>query len=220
MNSKLANSKLANKPKGFRNDHLRIIIFVIVALLHLIIIFLVVFEVEIDISLPEPIAGVMKLIDVEERIPERPPPEIPHTNTFETIAETMIETDEPPPEEVYLPIPTPEPAPIAPEPEVIEYLRQHLVSVLPVLPDDEIKRATIYPPIPQRSGLEGMVALDLFIDRYGVVQSVVVLREEPPGRGFAQAAVNAFRNIRGRPAEANGEAVAIRFRYNIHFTIK
>jgi protein TonB len=128
---------------------------------------------------------------------------------MEAIAETMIGTDETPP-----PINLGYRAP-----EQIDYLPQHKISILPVLPEDQIVRATIYPPIAQRSNIEGVVYLELFIDPQGNVRDVRILRETPQGRGFGEAAVNAFKGIRGKPAQANGAAVAVRYRYNINFKL-
>ena len=128
--------------------------------------------------------------------------------------QTMIETDTPPPPPVIAPVQE------YVEPEQIEYLPQHRITQVPVLPEDEIRRATVYPPIAQRSNIEGVVYLELFIDRQGNVQNVRILRENPPGRGFGEAAVRAFRGIRGKPAESDGVPVAVRYRYNINFTLR
>jgi protein TonB len=203
----------------FRTSRVRIVSFAAVAVLHLTLLLFVVFNVKIGVVSEEPIAGVMKLVDVQEHIPpppppERPPPEIPETNTQDAIAETMIETDEIPPSVIY------EYTPVVPIPEQIEYLPQYRVSVLPVLPDADIRRAVIYPEIARRSNIEGTVYLELFIDAQGNVRDVTILRENPAGRGFGEAAVNAFRGIRGKPAEANGIPVATRFRYNLNFVLR
>jgi len=171
---------------------------------------------ETSVRTPEPVAAVMRLVDVQEVLPPPPPPELPPEIpriTDEAIAEIMIETDEPPP-----PV-------IAPPrhhafPEQIEFLRLHQISVHPVLPEDEILARIVYPPIAQRSNIEGLVILELFIDRHGNVRDVRVLREDPPNRGFGEAAINAFRGISGKPAEANGEPVAVRFRYDLRFQLR
>ena len=197
----------------FNTTRIRLISFIAVAILHILLLLLVVFRVEIAALIEEPVAGVMKLVDVKEELPPPPPektPELPQTNTMENIAQTMIETDEPPP---------PPSAPVQQYTEQVEYLPQHKISVLPVLPDDEIRRAMVYPPIAQRSGIEGRVFLELFIDRQGNVRDVRILREDPPNRGFGEAAINAFKGIRGKPAEANGEPVAVRYRYVISFKL-
>jgi len=121
-----------NKAETFNIGRVRFLTFAAVAILHVLIILLVAFNIETIIAIPEPVAGVMKLVDVEEKIlpPERPVETV--TNTIETIAETMIETDEaPPPPVVYT---ESVPVPVSP-PEEIKYLQQHLVTSLAVLPD-------------------------------------------------------------------------------------
>ena len=207
-----------SRAETFNIGRVRVLTFTAVAILHVLIILLVAFNIETIIAVPEPVAGVMKLVDVEERIPPPPerPPE-PITNTMETVAETMIETDEaPPPPVVYT---EPVPVPVAP-PEEIVYLQQHLVTSLAVLPESEILRAVVYPPIALRSGIEGTVYLELYIDRNGNIRDTIILRENPPNRGFGEAAVNALKGLKAQPAEANGVPVASRLRYNYTFKIK
>jgi protein TonB len=201
----------------FNLGRVRFLIFAAVAILHVLVIMLVAFNIETFIAEPEPIAGVMKLVDVQERIPPPPerPPE-PVTNTIETIAETMIETDEPPPPPVLYTDAAPAPSPV----EEIVYLPQYMVTTLAVLPENEILRAIVYPPIALRSGIEGTVYLELFIDRSGNIRDVTILRENPAGRGFGEAAVNALKGLKATPAEANGAPVAARLRYNYTFKIK
>jgi protein TonB len=65
-----------------------------------------------------------------------------------------------------------------------------------------------------------MVYLELFVDRHGQVRRITVLRETPENRGFAEAAVKAFEGIQGTPAQANGAAVAVRYRYPVRFAIR
>jgi protein TonB len=204
----------------FQIARIRLLIFVAVAALHITLIMFVAFRMETAARTEEPVAGVMRLVDVEELIPPPPPPperppQTPQTNTDEAIAETMIETDEPPP-----PVTAPVPREEAAVSEQIEYLRPHQISVLPVLPEDQIVRNTVYPPIAQRSGIEGRVILELYIDRYGVIRDIRILQEDPLNRGFGEAAVNAFRGISGKPAEANGVPVAVRVRYPFRFTLR
>jgi len=221
---------------GFINSSgIKLICFFLVAVMHAIVIIYAAFRMDITVRAEEPIAGVMKLVDIQEDIPRPlspppPPPQLPleedtsdmPADTQELIAETMIETDEPPP-----------PAVLGGGPGSgitgarggtgtgqIVYLPQHMITLLPVLPEDQIVRNTIYPPIAQRSNIEGSVYLELFIDRQGNIREVRILRETPTGRGFGEAAVNAFKGISGKPAEANGEPVAVRYRYNISFTLR
>jgi len=202
----------------FNLGRVRFLTFAVVAILHVLLIMLVAFNIETIIAVPEPVAGVMKLVDVEERI--LPPPERPVepiTNTIETVAETMIETDEPPPPPVLYTEDVP--VPVSP-PEEIKYLQQHLVTALAVLPEKEIIGAAVYPSIALRSGIEGTAFLDLFIDQYGNIREITILGENPPGRGFGEAAVNAFKGFKAKPAEVNGTPVAARLRFNFTFRIK
>jgi protein TonB len=64
------------------------------------------------------------------------------------------------------------------------------------------------------------VILELFIDRTGRVQQVLILQETPPDRGFGEAAVKAFTGIRCAPAQANGEPVSCRYRYPVRFVLR
>jgi protein TonB len=96
----------------------------------------------------------------------------------------------------------------------------HLISNLPKFSEDEIRKKLVYPPMAQRAGLEGTVYLELFVDARGLVRSVVVLKEDPPDRGFGEAAVRAFTGLQGNPALANGETAAVRYRYPVRFSLR
>ena len=219
---------------GFINSPgIKTICFILVAVLHIFVIVYVAFQMDITVKEAEPIAGVMKLVDVQEEIPRPlslpppPPLSLPEgssdmpPNTQELIAETMVETDE-----------TPLPAVLGGGAGSgsggvrggtgvgqIIYLPQHKITQVPVFPEDQIRRATVYPPIAQRSNIEGSVYLELFIDRQGNIREVRILRENPQNRGFGEAAINAFKGILAKPAEADGEPVAVRYRYNISFKL-
>jgi protein TonB len=203
---------------GLDFARMRVFIFIGVTVLHIALILLVAFNIETIVKQPEPSAGVMKLVDLQEIIP--PPPEEPpvlRSTTQEPIAETIIETDEEPPPWTT---PVSEPVQQYVEPEQEEYLQQYMITQVPVFPEDEIRRNTIHPPIAQRSNIEGTAYLALFIDREGNIREVRVLRETPPGYGFGEAAVNAFRGVRAKPAEADGVPVAVQYRYTIRFSMR
>jgi protein TonB len=70
-----------------------------------------------------------------------------------------------------------------------------------------------------RAKIEGMVYLELFVDRHGQVQQIRILRENPENRGFGEAAIKAFQGMKGEPAQANGTAVAVRYRYPVRFVL-
>jgi len=187
----------------------KFLIFAVTAAVHLILIFFVAFEAKVFRQEPSEHARIMKMTDLTELPPPSPDPEIPQV---EEIAEVMIETDTAPLQNVVgagtLSL------------NFDNYLAMHMVSVRPGFDESAITSDLIYPPIALRSGIEGRVILELFVDRTGVVQRITVLREEPEGRGFGEAAIKAFTGKKGSPAYANGEAVSCRYRYPVTFRIK
>jgi protein TonB len=206
---------------------LRTALFVIVAALHALAIFFLAFTVSAKAPRPPENARVMKLFDLAEAPPPPPPParlspppraqEVPR---LESIAETMIETD-PPPEQApaaagTLAVPGEAPAVAAAD----DYLPMHMLSQPPRFDEKRIAADLVYPEIARRSGVEGRVILELVVDRHGVVQQALILQENPPGRGFGEAAVKAFIGKKGSPAMANGQEVSTRYRYPVSFRIK
>jgi protein TonB len=193
---------------------LRVILFIAVAAVHVVLIFFLAFNVNASMGADSEEARIMKITDIEE---EPPPPEEPEPETavVEEIAETMIETDTPPDQKVVAAGTL-----ITPPRTGEDYLPMHRVSIPPKFDERLITQALVYPPIALRSGIEGRVILELFIDRTGRVQRITVLQENPPGRGFGEAAVKAFEDQRCSPAEANGESVSVRYRYPVSFRIK
>jgi protein TonB len=186
----------------------RAILFLAVAAVHLLALFFFGLHVEAGFGDYSEEARIMKLMDLEE-LP--PPPEAEPKTVVEEIAETMIETDTPPDQKVVA---------AGALQSGDTFLPMHRVSRAPYFDEGVITQATVYPPIALRSGIEGRVILELFIDRTGRIQRIAVLQENPPGRGFAEAAVKAFEGQRCRPAEANGEPVSVRYRYPISFRLK
>jgi protein TonB len=200
-------------------NKLRLVIFPLVAALHIALIFFLVFTMNTIAAEAEPVADVMKLVDVMEETPPPPPPppkEPPppvEQNTVEAIAVNMKAVEEVPPQVVVT-------APLPAQPQEPEYLPVHKISVRPVFPEKDILRQLVYPSIAERSGIEGTVILDLFIDAQGVIRNVKILKEDPVGRGFGEAAANAFKGIVVKPAESNGRKVGTQYRYPIRFTKK
>jgi len=208
-------SALVDKLINFR----RPLIFTIVALGHLILLFYFRINVKSSLEEAEPVAQVMKLVDVEEYIPPPPPPPEPvepeekivvsdQPAVSEKILEVeqeVIESDQGIPVENVM---------IQEEPE---YLPQHKISKVPDIPSGQILDRIVYPPIALRQELEAVVYLELFIDETGNIRKVEVLRD--PGNGFAEAALAAIEGLQCGPAEANGKAVAVRFRYPIRFSL-
>jgi protein TonB len=194
-----------------RKYPLRLLLFIAVAALHVILLFVLAFNVDTMSQEAEENARVMKLTDLAEAPPPPPEEDLPQV---EAIAETMIETDVEPLQTVVAP------GSLTTTPSWDDYITQSGVSVIPRFDEREIMANLIYPPIALRSGIEGRVILELFIDRSGLVQRIIILREEPVDRGFGEAAIRAFTGRRGTPAMANGEPVSCRFRYPVSFRIK
>jgi protein TonB len=189
---------------------LRLLTFLIVALIHILLIFFLAFNMNVNAQTPAENAKMMKLTDLTEIIPE-PEVELPKV---ESIAETMIETEDVPDQQIVAP------GTIITTPSWDDYLPIHKVSDPPRFNERDIYADLVYPPIALRSGIEGRVILELFIDRNGHVQQILILQENPQERGFGEAAVKAFTGKRGTPAFANGEPVSSRYRYPVSFKIK
>jgi protein TonB len=207
-------------------NRLRLVLFIAVAALHGVLIFFLAFNMGTPpLSAKEPLR-VMKLTDIMEDIPLPPPPppapeKVPN-NAVEAIAENMIETDKVPENQVVVApgtLQTPQDNSNTAAAEV--YLPQSKISVLPKFDEIKIRQNMIYPRIARDSGIEGTVYLELFIDNAGVVRQVRILKEDPPGKGFGEAAVKAFEGISAKsPAQANGENVSVRYRYPVSFRIR
>jgi len=204
-------------------NRIRLLIFFLVAAIHMVLIFFLSFNLKIDFQTPSENARMMRLTDLSEIEPELPPPPPPPQEIqipmVESIAETMIETDEVPEQIIVAPGTITAPV-VNTAPSWDDYLPQYKVSTVPRFNERELLADLVYPPIAQRSGIEGRVILELFVDRNGQVQQITILLEEPQGRGFGEAAVKVFTGRRGVPAYANGEPVSSRYRYPVRFTIK
>lgn len=77
-----------------------------------------------------------------------------------------------------------------------------------------------YPPIARRAGIEGRVIVDLLVDFTGTVTRVTILREEPEGWHFGEAALHVFTGLQGIPATVNGEPVSCILRVPVDFRIR
>jgi protein TonB len=212
---------------SYKEKRIRLLLFLVTGILHGALLFFVVFPAASSISVEEESkAIIIRVMDIQEEIrPPPPPPPVQRdpppeitSNTIEAVAETIIETEEVPEEIVYSGVIVP--VHEAAQEEAVEYLAMGRVSVLPQLPEDQIRRAIVYPPIAQRSGIEGIVYLELFVDAQGNIRNITILRETPENRGFGDAAVNALRGITAVPGEADGQKVGVRFRYPIRFTLR
>jgi protein TonB len=212
-NSLTGKMKLSRRVKQLTQ---KISIPALVIALHITLIFTITIHVNEQQESKEP--TIFKMVDIEEYIP--PPPEkeekkeiikkeVIEVPSQPEVAETIIETEK----EV---IETEDAGPVA-APE-IEYLPQHKISVPPVFPVDEIMARVKYPILANKQKIEGVVYLLLYIDKTGIIQKIEVLKE--PGYGLGDAVKTAMAGIVCEPARANGEPVAVRYRYPIRMKIK
>lgn len=91
-----------------------------------------------------------------------------------------------------------------------EYLVSEMPSVL-----SEVR--PVYPKEAREKQLEGTVALDVLIDEKGLVRQVNVIEGQDI---FRQAAMNAMKSYKFRPAKVDGKSVAVRIRYSINFQLE
>lgn len=195
---------------NFGARHSRKALILVAALVHGAFLVLMTFQIQSTQQAAREQAEVFKLVDVREmeapkpKVQEAPPPE----QTLEvpvqsSSASEVIETDK-------TVVETRQEEPV--------YVPQHKISTIPVLPGAEILSKIKYPDLAARQGIEGVVYLELFIDKAGVIRRKEVLKD--PGFGFAEAALAALEGVVCQPASANGEAVAVRFRYPVRFSLK
>ena len=170
---------------------------------------------------PAPVAyapdRVIDLMDIADMTP--PPqsqPQKPSNPVPVPDSQRMQVKDETKPAQ---PLSSAEPAPAAnADSGTINYLPQSDIEVAPFIEGKIYKSRIVYPPIAQKMGIEAVVSLELFIDQNGIVRQVVVKKD--PGNGFAEAAVAALQGIQVKPATAGGSPVAVRWRFNLRFTLK
>ncbi|GMO41729.1 MAG: hypothetical protein Ta2B_21740 [Termitinemataceae bacterium] len=160
-----------------------------------------------DISEAEP------LPESEPVPPDSPPPQ----ETVDQLADNMIETDQKV-EQIASAAASPSQGGGAQSADEDVYVKQYEIKQVPLF--DHTSIIPIYPQIALRSGIEGMVYLELFIDKYGLVRKVVILSEKPEGKGFGEAAVAAFIGKKGRPAkDEKGDDVAVRYKWPVRFSL-
>ncbi|MCI5072749.1 TonB family protein [bacterium] len=91
---------------------------------------------------------------------------------------------------------------------------EYMVTQMPIL----IKKVTpVYPKKAKDSGFETTVELNVLIDEKGIVRLVKLV--DDPGMGIGQAAIEAMRQFKFKPAKIAGKPVAVEIRYEIEFEI-
>ncbi len=184
------------------SQFIRPFLFMLVLLFHILLIFMFNFK-NTEESL-ETVdfreAQVFKLVDIEEYVKPPVKEKTVEVVNQEKASENIIETEK----------------------QVLkseeDYLPQHKISNVPVIPSKEVLSRIVYPPLALKQGIEASVFLELYIDSSGIVKKIKILKD--PGHGFAEAAVNALKGLKCIPASANGKNVAVRYRYPVRFSIQ
>lgn len=77
----------------------------------------------------------------------------------------------------------------------------------------------VYPEIAQEAGIEGTVIVQAFINDKGKVEETIVLKGVP-NTGLDEAAAEAIRNTRFKPAKQRDRPVGVWISIPVHFTLK
>jgi len=80
-------------------------------------------------------------------------------------------------------------------------------------PDPALK----YPRRAEREGVTGYAEIGLVVNEFGRVEQLTVLKEEPVGYGFAQAAMEAAQKLQFKPATVESTPVRQHFRRRFSF---
>jgi protein TonB len=76
-----------------------------------------------------------------------------------------------------------------------------------------------YPEIAQEAGIEGTVVVQVFVDDKGRVKETIILKGIP-NTGLDEAASDAIRNVRFRPAKQRERAVGVWISIPVNFRLK
>ena len=76
-----------------------------------------------------------------------------------------------------------------------------------------------YPEIAQEAGIEGTVVVQVFVDDKGRVKETIILKGIP-NTGLDEAAADAIRNVRFRPAKQRERAVGVWISIPVNFRLK
>ncbi len=77
----------------------------------------------------------------------------------------------------------------------------------------------VYPEIAQEAGIEGTVIVQAFINAKGIVEETIVLKGVP-NTGLDEAASEAIRRTRFKPAKQRDRPVGVWISIPVHFTLK
>jgi len=148
---------------------------------------------------------------------DRPPPparpSVPVASESEDIAEDVVmedfEFDD------FEAWDAPPPPPDGPQVKFIPYDD----PPVPIGGYSAIQRNVEYPPIAQEAGIEGTVIVQAFIDKAGRVTQTVILKGIP-NTGLDEAAMEAIRKTRFKPAKQRDRAVGVWISIPVNFKLR
>ena len=156
---------------------------------------------------------IIENIDIPQtqQIDNTPPParpSIPVPSDDEDIADdlTLDELDF----DDFSNLDAPPPPPSGPKVVFIPY-DDPPVAMTPIRPQ--------YPEIAQEAGIEGVVVVQAFIDEKGRVKETLILKGVP-NTGLDEAAMQAIRNTRFKPAKQRERAVGVWISIPVNFRLK
>jgi protein TonB len=77
-----------------------------------------------------------------------------------------------------------------------------------------------YPPLARQAGIEGIVWIEALVDKNGNVRDVRVVKPSGSSAGFEEAAMEAAKKTKWKPAISNKQPVAVRVTYPVEFKLK
>ncbi|MDZ7820534.1 MAG: energy transducer TonB [Candidatus Marinimicrobia bacterium] len=81
-----------------------------------------------------------------------------------------------------------------------------------------ISRNVVYPEIAKEAGIEGKVVVQAFINKKGVVEHTLILKGMP-GTGLDEAAMDAIKRTRFKPAKQRDRDVGVWISIPVTFTL-
>ncbi len=175
--------------------------------------FLIFPRISSNIKLEEEVQIVIEQIDIPQTQQfDRPPPpsrpSVPVESESEDIADDItleeFSLDE------FESWDAPPPPPAGPRVKFIPY-DDPPVPLSPIRPK--------YPEIAQEAGIEGTVVIQVFVDEKGRVKETIVL-SGVPNTGLDEAAVEAIRMVRFKPAKQRERAVGVWISIPVNFKLK
>ncbi len=99
-----------------------------------------------------------------------------------------------------------------PTPDDFIAVEEQPVKIQDVLPK--------YPEIARKAGIEGTVWVKALVDKSGNVRDAIILKESGANAGFEEAALEAAKQIKWKPAMQNKQPVMLWVSYKVDFKLK